>query len=92
MAKMHQIALGSDEKPFIFTKMRQFLSNIPSFKITDKDTILYRRYYESNNLYEQCEHLEHILTALNTPIVFCHNDLLINNILYDEKNGLLFYF
>uniref|UniRef100_A0A914YJS6 ethanolamine kinase n=1 Tax=Panagrolaimus superbus TaxID=310955 RepID=A0A914YJS6_9BILA len=38
-----------------------------------------------NDLEEQFEHLKQLLTALDNPIVFCHNDLLVYNILYDDK-------
>ncbi|KAE9554434.1 hypothetical protein FO519_002362 [Halicephalobus sp. NKZ332] len=86
MARMHQVPLTTGEKPFILDKMRQFLENIPKSFKTDKENVLYQRYFGSNDLTEQFEHLKQLLTALNQPVVFCHNDLLINNILYDKNN------
>jgi ethanolamine kinase len=85
MARMHQIPLEKDEQPFIFDKMRQFLDNLPKSFPSEKKNLLYKRYFESNDLEEQFEHLKQLLTALDNPIVFCHNDLLVYNILYDDK-------
>lgn len=87
MAKMHQVPLTSEEKPFIFEKMNQFLRNIPQSFKTDKENKLYQKYFGSNDLREQFEHLKQLLTDLNQPVVFCHNDLLVNNILYDKNKG-----
>ena len=37
-------------------------------------------------LQELWDHLE----ALNSPVVFCHNDLLPKNIIYNEDKGMSF--
>ena len=85
---MHHVPLAQGEEPSLFKKMDQFLKNIPSSFKTDKDNKLYQKYFGSNDLKEQFEHLKQLLTALNQPVVFCHNDLLVNNILYDQKKGI----
>ena len=48
-----------------------------------------KNFIKGNDLEEQFEHLKQLLTALDDPIVFCHNDLLVYNILYDDKKGKL---
>lgn len=87
MAKMHKIPLNENEEPFIFAKMRQFLNNLPKKYTCETKNLIFQKYFESNDLVEQFEHLRQILSELNTPVVFCHNDLLVNNILYDKNNG-----
>uniref|UniRef100_A0AC34RE93 Ethanolamine kinase n=1 Tax=Panagrolaimus sp. JU765 TaxID=591449 RepID=A0AC34RE93_9BILA len=86
MAKMHKIPLNENEEPFIFAKMRQFLNNLPKKYTCETKNLIFQKYFESNDLVEQFEHLRQILSELNTPVVFCHNDLLVNNILYDKNN------
>uniref|UniRef100_A0A7E4ZVU2 ethanolamine kinase n=1 Tax=Panagrellus redivivus TaxID=6233 RepID=A0A7E4ZVU2_PANRE len=84
MARMHQIPVEPTEGPFIFNKMRQYLDNLPQSFPLDSQTALFNRYFGNNDLQEQFVHLKKLLTALETPVVFCHNDLLVYNILYDN--------
>ncbi|XP_070569904.1 ethanolamine kinase 1-like [Ptychodera flava] len=50
-------------------EMKRFQENIPSY----------------DQLGREVEELETKLVPLNSPIVFCHNDLLLGNIVYDEQ-------
>ncbi|XP_065316115.1 ethanolamine kinase 1-like isoform X2 [Gordionus sp. m RMFG-2023] len=38
--------------------------------------------------WEEIDYLEKVLLPMNSPIVFCHNDLLLDNIIYDYHKGL----
>ena len=40
-------------------------------------------------LKEEIELLQSVLLKHNCPVVFCHNDLLCKNIVYDETKGNL---
>lgn len=40
-------------------------------------------------LENEVEHLESILESLKSPIVFCHNDLIPKNLIYDEQERKL---
>lgn len=46
------------------------------------------RIFSEVNLQEQFKHLRATLPLLNNRLVFCHNDLLIHNILYDDDKGM----
>ena len=37
-------------------------------------------------LMKEIDELHDILPKLGSPIVFCHNDLILENIIYDEKS------
>jgi Choline/ethanolamine kinase len=37
----------------------------------------------------EVQHLESILVSLDSPVVFCHNDLIPKNIIYDEHERKL---
>ncbi|XP_070545793.1 ethanolamine kinase 1-like isoform X2 [Ptychodera flava] len=53
---------------------RRFQENIPSY----------------DQLGKEIEELETKLVPLNSPIVFCHNDLSSGNIVYDEQTDIAF--
>lgn len=38
-------------------------------------------------LKEEIDHLKRVLLKHNCPVVFCHNDMLCKNIVYDETKG-----
>ena len=40
-------------------------------------------------LKEELEELRKHLEALNSPIVFCHNDPVLGNIIYNKQKGML---
>lgn len=43
-------------------------------------------------LREEMAMLEETLSVLDSPIVFCHNDLLLNNVLFDDEKSTLIHF
>ena len=42
-------------------------------------------------LEEEFKQLREHLEALHSPIVFCHNDLLVNNLIYNKEEGIAHY-
>ena len=45
------------------------------------------RKIEEQVLRKEVDELESCLTNLNSPIVFCHNDILLHNVIYNEHTG-----
>uniref|UniRef100_A0A1I7X8F7 ethanolamine kinase n=1 Tax=Heterorhabditis bacteriophora TaxID=37862 RepID=A0A1I7X8F7_HETBA len=41
--------------------------------------------YFSTSLKEQVDEIEHLVLQLNEDVVFCHNDLLVHNILFNVE-------
>ena len=56
--------------------------------------ITYFRYQEIYNgstdtLEQEVKELTIELNKLDSPLVFCHNDLLCGNVIYNEKEGMI---
>ncbi|GMR63044.1 hypothetical protein PMAYCL1PPCAC_33239, partial [Pristionchus mayeri] len=80
MSRMHELAIGGE--PCTFPKLNQFLDNLrPDF---GKNQERFDTLFESVNLRSLSADLTKTIDALNTGVAFCHNDLLIHNILIDE--------
>ncbi|XP_070569897.1 ethanolamine kinase 1-like isoform X4 [Ptychodera flava] len=94
MAQMHTIKPedGSQiSNPGLFPTMKRWYQNFPK-DFEDEETNI--RFKENIPNYDQLgkelEELETTLVQLNSPIVFCHNDLLLANIVYDEQTNVAF--
>ncbi|XP_070569900.1 ethanolamine kinase 1-like isoform X7 [Ptychodera flava] len=92
MAQMHTIKPEDGSKipnAGLFPKMTRWYQNIPK-EFEDEETN--RRFKENIPNYDQLgkelEELETKLVQLNSPTVFCHNDLVLANIVYDEQTSL----
>ncbi|CAJ0575693.1 unnamed protein product, partial [Mesorhabditis spiculigera] len=88
MAKMHNIETGHAKLPCVYDKMRNFLSNIGTFEDEAKQA-QYDRAFHNVDLETRVAEMEAITSRLQPEVGFCHNDLLVYNILYDEKNEKL---
>ncbi|XP_070569896.1 ethanolamine kinase 1-like isoform X3 [Ptychodera flava] len=94
MAQMHTIKPEDGSKipnAGLFPKMTRWYQNIPK-EFEDEETN--RRFKENIPNYDQLgkelEELETKLVQLNSPTVFCHNDLVLANIVYDEQTNVAF--
>uniref|UniRef100_H2Y500 ethanolamine kinase n=1 Tax=Ciona savignyi TaxID=51511 RepID=H2Y500_CIOSA len=85
MARMHKIPLPTDHKPEAqtFKLIRKFMGIAFDDSDGPVDTELEAR------LRAEVRELELLLVDLNSPLVFCHNDLLVHNIIYNEEEGNL---
>lgn len=90
MVRMHSIHPDSQVPVAgLWKKLSQFLELSPSGFPDNPDK---HKQYESTicpkHVLEQelCKLRDH-LEALNSPVVFCHNDLLLKNIIYNEGKG-----
>jgi len=84
MVKMHCIRApekSTPTKPSTFTKMRRFL------ELTMKDEKESSVFCTFSELQDELNELEERLVELKSPIVFCHNDLLIHNIVHNKTKG-----
>ncbi|GMT06934.1 hypothetical protein PENTCL1PPCAC_29108, partial [Pristionchus entomophagus] len=84
MSRMHELSIGG--VPCAFPKMHQFIDNLrPEF---GKNQARFEQEFGSVNFRNLSDDLQKKIEALNAGVVFCHNDLLIHNILIDETELL----
>lgn len=91
MAQMHRLKPHHPEmcqKPFIWPKTEAFLSFIPkTFSNCEKQLKYEATIKPFAALKEEYNFLYKKFSKSGSPVVYAHNDLLIGNILYDEKKN-----
>ncbi|XP_077994783.1 ethanolamine kinase 1-like [Glandiceps talaboti] len=89
MAKMHLIKPADGKaipEPSLFLTLKGWLENIPrEFDDAEKNARFQKEIPSHEQLGKEIDLLESVLKPLNSPIVFCHNDLLLANVIYDEQ-------
>lgn len=82
MAKMHKIYLSDGQnraEPMIVSKTLKYLELLP-------DKHFNAKLPSKVELIDQFSRLKSILKSSNSPLVFCHNDLLLANIIYTSDS------
>lgn len=92
MARMHKInlvELGVEStEPVLCSKVRQFLKLVPNkFTNLKKQKLVEQTFPSLEDLKQEFEDLYNHLKELQSPIVFSHNDLLLGNVIYTEKEN-----
>ncbi|XP_007954217.1 ethanolamine kinase 2 [Orycteropus afer afer] len=84
MAKIHAIhANGTLPKPTLWHKMHDYLTLVKN----EINPSLSADVPNVEVLEQELAWLKEHLSQLNSPVVFCHNDLLCKNIIYDSAKG-----
>ncbi|KZC09238.1 PREDICTED: ethanolamine kinase 1 [Dufourea novaeangliae] len=93
MAQMHKLKPDSDQIPkeaCIWNKVEKFMKIMPKEFFDDSKQarfeVLVKPFTVLKQNYEQ---LKETLTDLNSEIVFAHNDLLLANVLYNQKENIV---
>ncbi|XP_033217369.1 ethanolamine kinase 1 isoform X2 [Belonocnema kinseyi] len=91
MAQMHRLKPIHPEmcqKPFIWSKTEAFLSFVPKdFSNREKQIKFEKTVKPFAVLKEEYNFLKEKCSQSGSPVVYAHNDLLLGNILYDEKKN-----
>lgn len=93
LAYIHKIKLPDvAKKPMLWEKVQDFFNMLPeSFSDSTKQERYKATIMPRYKMQEEYNMLKIELLKLNSPVVFTHNDLLLNNIIYSaEKNSLAF--
>ncbi|XP_052270800.1 ethanolamine kinase 1-like isoform X3 [Dreissena polymorpha] len=93
MIELHKVKVPNQEvRSGLWKKMSRFLDLGPD-EFADPETN--KRYKETvkskGELREELAMLQSHLEVLDSPVVFCHNDLLLKNILYDQDKGCVHF-
>ncbi|XP_064480770.1 ethanolamine kinase 1-like [Ornithodoros turicata] len=95
LARMHSVALyceGPNIEPSLFPTMHKYLSLMPTeFADLKKNTRFLKCIPNKSELEQEVKLLEDHLSQLGSPVVFCHNDLLLKNFIYQEKEDKVIF-
>ncbi|EDV29393.1 uncharacterized protein TRIADDRAFT_51652 [Trichoplax adhaerens] len=88
VAKIHNIStIDQDIQPVLFDTLEKFLSLVPqSFDDPIKNQKFKTQCPNKSALIEEVKMLQDVLLKHDAPIVYCHNDLLCQNIVYNKQN------
>lgn len=101
MARLHSIKPEKVEDPeirsvlfngksILNTKLEAMFSNLPEkFEDEEKQARYFNNVISQFNLRQEFDDLYQHLKSCDFPIVFCHNDLLIKNIIYNDKTDVI---
>lgn len=86
-ANYHCMKLPLNKEPqFLWENFNKYLSMIRGVKFEDERlTKLYKSFQSRIDFVEEYEWLRLMLLQLNSPVIFCHNDLQEGNILYIKE-------
>lgn len=93
LALWHQVdTVPGDRSPRIFRTLAKWFKRIPeTYSRPETQSKFLTLPFTLADLQEELKELEILTTALNCPVVFCHNDLLCANIIYNtEKRDVAF--
>uniref|UniRef100_T1IA39 ethanolamine kinase n=3 Tax=Rhodnius TaxID=13248 RepID=T1IA39_RHOPR len=87
MARIHSIHKDQPHNPILWDKIDKFLSLVPNQYSSTKTQETYKENFPDGavSLGDELQLLKNLLSEEKSPIVFCHNDLLLPNIIY--KSG-----
>uniref|UniRef100_A0A0V0GBQ0 ethanolamine kinase n=1 Tax=Triatoma dimidiata TaxID=72491 RepID=A0A0V0GBQ0_TRIDM len=87
MARIHSIHTDQPRHPIIWEKTKKFLSLVPNQYSSTKTEETYKEHFPDGTatLSDELQLLKNLLSEEENAIVFCHNDLLLPNIIH--QNG-----
>lgn len=94
MAAMHLCEMDIPKNPMVFENLFQWLKTArDTVKFPETETRKQELYnlFDFVALHEELCRLKDRLEALNSPVCFCHNDLLAGNMMLDEDTKEIFF-
>ncbi|KAJ1664305.1 hypothetical protein IW140_003043 [Coemansia sp. RSA 1813] len=91
LAEWSQISLPGSNAPQLFPTLRRWMRDIPKSYKDPKANDTFRSYFSMEKLSSELAELDSLLTKLNSPVVFAHNDLLSGNIIMSESKDQVFF-
>eukprot|EP00123_Amoebidium_parasiticum_P009077 comp19218_c1_seq1/m.21978 comp19218_c1_seq1/g.21978 ORF comp19218_c1_seq1/g.21978 comp19218_c1_seq1/m.21978 type:complete len:356 (-) comp19218_c1_seq1:173-1240(-) len=85
LGQWHRTHISGDMAPMLFETIQRWLDVAPRSFADPAKQKLFEEKCSIDTIQKELAELQPILDGLNSPVVFCHNDLLCENILYDSK-------
>eukprot|EP00026_Physarum_polycephalum_P012805 Phypoly_transcript_13138.p1 GENE.Phypoly_transcript_13138~~Phypoly_transcript_13138.p1 ORF type:complete len:355 (+),score=52.71 Phypoly_transcript_13138:48-1067(+) len=89
LAKWHLLDFPAEHHPVLWDTLRKFASNAPKGYSDPEKSKIFNR-VDVAKLILEIDFLEKELANINSPIVFCHNDLLHKNIIKSKEGRVSF--
>ncbi|KAL1920604.1 uncharacterized protein VTP21DRAFT_981 [Calcarisporiella thermophila] len=90
LAQWHKVKLPIERQSRLFSTLYKWLKEVPTEFADGKRDAILKKHFTPNRLIEEVKFLEQALAKFNSPVVFCHNDLLHANIIYTESDDVAF--
>ncbi|KAJ1958795.1 hypothetical protein EC988_000067 [Linderina pennispora] len=91
LAKWHQIKLPGAHTPELFSTITRWLHDVPQQYADPTADAKFQKHFSHDKLAKEIRELEGVLTKLESPVVFSHNDLLSGNVIInDSKDSVSF--
>lgn len=71
------------EEPCLFPKLEKYIE----YLLKNENSAVAEN-FSMAELLDQVEQLQKAIVRFPSPTVFCHNDLLIHNVIYDEEKSI----
>jgi len=91
IANVHHCDIDLDRNPQLFENLYLWLDNARSVTASDPGTQLLLSSFDFAKIEAEVVQLKIRLDKLNSPILFCHNDLIAGNMMFDDDNQELFF-
>jgi ethanolamine kinase len=90
VARLHAVPIpGSrqDSQPQVWTKINQFMRHVSGEYADPQKTQRFQEIFGSLNVLKDEVRALQLELPSDSPLVFCHNDLLCGNLIYNDVNG-----
>ncbi|CAG8468281.1 2900_t:CDS:2 [Ambispora leptoticha] len=87
LAELHRLNLPGSREPMVFPTIHDWIRKVPPRYTNQKFQAQFEKDINLPQLIKDINHLEKKILELNAPVMFCHNDLLNLNIIYNEDEN-----
>ncbi|CAG8648629.1 10586_t:CDS:2 [Cetraspora pellucida] len=84
MAVWHKVNISNENESSLFPVLWKWLKEVPRSYADPKTDEKFQKNFKLEELFNELTNLENELVKIGSLVVFCHNDLLSGNIIYDE--------
>ncbi|CAG8547481.1 12040_t:CDS:2 [Acaulospora morrowiae] len=84
LAVWHRVTIAGDRKPDLFFTIHRWIKEVPKTYTNPEVDERFRKNFNIEELNKELSDLEQELAKVKSPVVFCHNDLLHANIIYND--------
>ncbi|CAG8539318.1 9114_t:CDS:2 [Paraglomus occultum] len=89
LAKWHGVQLAGERIPTLFTTLRKWLDEVPEVYENPLVNATFQANFNMTKIRKEIQSLQKRLEELDSPIVFCHCDLLYANLIYNEERNTI---